>query len=144
MDYDPENMFVLIGIGLLSAFIPCMLLLLTHKLADKNDEMAGLNYVLLGVILLFYAPTSMFAINCVYDNTEPHVYPVMVIDKDKSRSSSKSGGDYYLRVTPWTDQSEPISIEVSANTYSNVDKGDSVIVYTRDGLLGVGWYYIEQ
>ncbi|NOS56514.1 MAG: hypothetical protein HOP37_09705 [Cyclobacteriaceae bacterium] len=143
MDYDPENMFVMMGVGLVSAFIPCLILLSTHKLADKKDEMAGLNYVLLGLMLLFYPPTSMFAINCVYDNTEPHTYQVKVIDKDKSRSSSKSGGDYYLKVTSWTHNSEPISIEVSSDKYSDVEEGDTVIVHARDGLFGVGWYYIE-
>jgi hypothetical protein len=143
MDYDPENMFVMMGVGLVSAFIPCLLLLSTHRLADKKDEMAGSNYVLVGVMLLFYSPTSMFAINCVYDNTEPHKYQVKVIDKHSSRSSSKSGGDYHLKVTSWTHNSESISIEVSSDKYSDVEEGDTVIVHARDGLFGVGWYYIE-
>ncbi len=144
LDYDPESMFVVMGVGLVSTFISSIFLLLTHKLADRKDDMAGLNYTLLGLLLLFYSTTSMFAINCVYDNSEPHKYQVKVIDKDKTRSSGKSSGDYHLKVTSWSHHSEPVSVEVSSDKYGEVEVGDTVIVHARDGLFGVGWYYVEM
>ncbi len=143
MDYDPENMLVMIGIGLASTFASYLLVLSTHKHADKHDDSAGLNYVIIGALLLFSSSTSMFAINCVYDNTEPHQYQVKVVDKYSSRASSKSGADYNLKVTSWKKHSEILTIEVPSEKYNSVEKGDEVKVHVRDGLFGVGWYYIE-
>jgi hypothetical protein len=143
IDYDTENLLVFMSVGLLSTIVLVILLFLTHKLADKEDDTAAPNYVILGLLLLFYSPTSMFAINCVYDNSEPKTYQVRVIGKTKSSIRSKGGSDYHLKVTSWTNDIDPVSIEVPSDKYYDVEEGDDVKVQVRNGLFGVGWYYIE-
>jgi hypothetical protein len=143
MDYESENMFVMMGVGLLATLVMSLLVLLTCKLEEMKDDLAGINYMIFGVTLLFYSPTAMFAINCVYDNTEPHTYQVKVIDKSSTGGLSKAGKDYHLKVTSWNNNTEPINIEVSLGKFHDVKAGDVVKVHVRDGLFGVGWYYIE-
>ena len=139
LDYDPENMFEMMGVGVLAILPLTLLLFITHKPVDKNDEPATY-YVLLALLLLFYTPTSTFAINCLHDNTEPHVYNVKVVSK--SKSSSKSDADLYIDVASWTNHPDPVSIQVSPDKYYDVEEGDLVNVHVRDGLFGIGWWYV--
>jgi hypothetical protein len=139
-DYDAENTFKLLGVGLVATFALILLLFATHKLAVSKDD--SFNFIFFAPLLLFYAPTSMFAINCVHDNTEPHVYQVKVVDKSSSKSS-RSDGTHHVKVTSWIPNAEPVGIEVSLDTYHDVEEGDLVNVHVRDGLFGVGWYYVE-
>jgi multisubunit Na+/H+ antiporter MnhG subunit len=139
IDYDPESMLRLLGVGLVSTFALCLLLLATHKIVTKEDDLS--HFVMLSFLLLFFAPTSMFAINCVYHNTQPQVHQVKVLEK--YRPTSKPDADYYLKVASWLPDSEPVSIEVSLDKYYNAKEGDLVNVHVGEGLFRVGWYYIE-
>ncbi len=141
LDYDPENMFVMLGIGALAIIPLAALVFVTHKPADPSDKSTTTSYVLLTLLLLFYSPTATFAINCVHDNSEPHVYPVKVISK--SRSSSKGDADLYLDVESWKGDSEPVSIQVPSEKYYAAEEGSLVNVHVRDGLFGIEWWYVE-
>jgi|JI9StandDraft_1071089.scaffolds.fasta_scaffold165394_2 hypothetical protein len=139
MDYDSESMLVFIGVGLVATLLLSLLLLSTHKPEGTEDD--SFHFSILALLFLFYAPTAMFGANCVYDNTESQLSQVKVIEK--FRPTSSIDADYYLKVSSWSVNPEPIDIEVSFDKYHNAKEGDIVDVHVGKGLFGVGWYRVE-
>lgn len=99
--------------------------------------------IIYGIIVSAMCASSGFLlINKNIDFSEPHGYSLTVEDKDYSGGKSTT---YYIYTHDWNNPDELIDIRVNSNTYHSLEIGDSVIIETHSGSLGMEHYeYIEK
>lgn len=100
---------------------------------DNNNK----DYKTILIIMLFffaYSFGTVIHINCSYDNSKPELHQVTVISK------SNPSDNYYLKLTPWGSQQEPIKTEVSQERYNNTKVNDQIPLESYEGQLGIPWF----
>jgi hypothetical protein len=93
---------------------------------------------LTGMILCYSFGTYVVS-NCLFDNTEPEIFKSEVSDKEISSGKSTT---YYLKLKPWGPRTEAERVSVTKVEYEATDKGDTVDIHLRQGLLGTPWFYV--
>jgi len=90
-------------------------------------------------IALYFAPSTVLQINVLYDYSDPVVYTTELLDKDISSGKGKT----YYNTVEMEDGSQK-ELKVSPEFYNMQEVGDSVTVVESDGLLGIGYVYIDE
>ncbi|MCA6376348.1 MAG: hypothetical protein IM627_11365 [Cytophagales bacterium] len=93
----------------------------------------------LAAIVLCYSFGTYVISNCLFDKSEPEIFKSEVTDKEISSGKSTS---YYLKLQPWGPRTEIERVSVTQDEYEATDKGDTVDIYLRQGLLKTPWFYV--
>jgi len=104
----------------------------------KDNVMAQIICAL--VFSAAYGLGAASAINCDFDQAQPKVYPVKVIDHHVTHGKSTS---YYITIDEWKEGLSE-SINVSSSFYDNTPVGSTVNVNLKPGTLNIPWYYISE
>jgi hypothetical protein len=140
-DFEFESFYSIVKVGTIGFLILIVLLISTHKLVQKSHKSKWLIYLTITGNIALYSYAATYGVNCVYDLSEPKVYPAKVIDKSISRSRRTT--TYYIKVEPWGHHKDPERISVPGSKYYNIEIGETVSIDYKEGLLGIPWYYIE-
>lgn len=98
--------------------------------------------IIYGIIVsALCASTGFLLINRTLDFSEPHEYTLIVEDKDYSGGRNTA---YYIYTQDWDNPSELINIKVSSDIYRKLEIGDSVIIETKSGALGMEHYGYKE
>ncbi len=98
--------------------------------------------IIYGIIISALCASSGFLlINRTLDFSEPQKYTLTVEDKDYSGGRNSA---YYIYTQDWDNPSELIDIRVDSDTYRELEEGDSVIIETYNGSLGMEHYGYKQ
>ncbi len=98
-----------------------------------------LSIIILSV--LFYTPSAVMQVNCLYDNSAPVIYSSALLDKHMTKGNR--GGMYYYFNVEMKD-GEQRHIKVGRDLYETYDEGGLVTVVEQEGLLGVSYAYIGE
>jgi hypothetical protein len=139
MDYEIlEYKNIWINVGIISLILTGLLVLWTKEIKFKKV----IDYVtvlpLAGMILCYSFGTFVVS-NCLFDKSEPEIFNSEVTDKEISTGKSTI---YYLTLSPWGPRAETEKVSVTKDEYEATDKGDTVSIYLRHGLLNTPWFYI--
>lgn len=94
------------------------------------------------IVTVLCASTSFLLINSTFDFSEPHEYSLTIEDKDYSGGKRTA---YYIYTQDWQNPAEQIDIKVNSDAYRSLEKGDTVIIETYSGSLGMEHYeYIKK
>jgi len=140
-DFEFESFYSILKVGTIGFIILLILLVSTHKLVQKSHKSKWLIYLTITGNIALYSYAATYGVNCVYDLSEPKVYPAKVIDKSISRSRRST--TYNIKVEPWGHHKDPEKISVPSSKYYDIEIGQTVSIDYKDGLLGIPWYYIE-
>lgn len=132
--------------GLAGASVVALLICLAVFLLGRT---ARTHLVLIELLLVgsigagLTAFTEIRDLNMDLDTSPVQRFEAKVIDKTISRSR-KGGTRYYLHVPEWTGQDwsgqhDTRSLQVSADFYSQMQRGESVEIWQRRGFLGIRW-----
>lgn len=139
MDYEIlEYKSVWIAISIATLTLTTLLVIGTREFKFVNiiDYLTTLS--LAGMILCYSFGTYVVS-NCLFDKTEPEIFKSEVTDKEISPGKSTT---YYLHLKPWGPRTEADRASVTKDEYETTDKGDTVDVYLRLGLLRTPWFYV--
>lgn len=138
-DYEFEDVRTLIFPGLLAMLIITVILVLTHNNFQELKRHSTLAYVLLVGNCWLYSYGAVYGTNCVFDRSEPRVYPTTVVDKSEHRGR-KGRRTYYVHVAPWGHHLDRERIKVNRGTYDDTMIGETVDIDLYEGWLGMPWY----
>lgn len=138
-DYEFEDVHTLIFPGLLAMAIITVILLLTHNRFSELKQHTTLAYVLLLGNCWLYSYGAVYGSNCVFDRSEPVVYPTEVVDKSAHRGR-RGRRSYYVHVAPWGHHWDRERIRVSRATYESTLVGEDVDIDLYKGWLDMPWY----
>ncbi len=93
------------------------------------------------IVSAFCASSGFLLINKTLDFSEPHEYRLTVEDKDYSGGKSTT---YYIYTQDWSNPTELIDIRVNSDVYRSLEEGDSVIIETKSGSLGMEHYGYKE
>lgn len=86
----------------------------------------------------------MVIINCFFDNSEPIIIHEEISNKKIVTSHKKSGRSRSRSFKLIFENDAIKDISVSRELYNSLNKGDYVNIYTKEGLFGFSWYYVED
>jgi hypothetical protein len=109
--------------------------------ADPWSQKEQGNWYLIGVMLWPYGFGAALGLNALGDYSVAQIYPVTVLSKHVSTSSSTT---YSLRVTPWGPLTYGDAASVSRAVYRSVTPGETVCVYLKHGAFHVPWYRVDR
>ena len=142
IDYELDSYWGLIIIGSVAFIAVLFFLFITHKqIEDSNKDKLWI-YLSIIFSIFIYSYSSIYAINCSFDNSVPKVYDSKIIDKHISRGR-KGRKTYYVKVQPWGHHYESENMKVSRDEYESYYINESVKIDYKKGLLGISWYYLE-
>ena len=139
MDYEIlEYKSLWISISIITITLTFMFIVGTKEIKFKTflDYFTILS--LAGMILCYSFGTYAIS-NCLFDKSEPEIFKSEVTDKEISSGKSTT---YYLTLKPWGPRTETERVSVTKDEYETTDKGDTVDVYLRQGLLKTPWFYV--
>lgn len=142
LDFETDSYLAILIAGTIALIAICLYLLITHqKIKDSNKDKW---WIYSSIIFCFcmYSYSSVVAVNCVFDNSEPKIFKTEIIDKHISRSS-KGRKIYYVKVKPWGHHYDAENISVPQTEYELLEINQKVNIDYYEGLLGIPWYYIE-
>ncbi len=139
--YEFESIYSLAITGGVAACLMLILLYATHQFST-NEKFKRSIYFRMILNILIYSYGATYGVNCIFDNSNPKKYEVTVIDK-RTRTSSKSGDTYYLKVNPWGHHYDNEEISVSLSDYESTNIGNKVEIDLKEGLLGIPWFYVD-
>lgn len=139
--YEIESFSSLLVPNAIAFGLMLILIMVTRNpLNDKKDDFRVWRYTFIALSLLAFGFVSTFAINCVFDSSEPEVFDVAVMDVSSPTSNSRST---FIQVTQWGDYAEPMKIEVGLDQYGDMEIGMPVKVNLKKGLFNIQWYYVS-
>ncbi len=141
LDYEFENFYSLIIPGILGFIIIIILLLTTHKIIEKTNKNKTWIYLSLTFNIFIYSFAGVYGINCIYDDSDPKVYDVKVLDK--SISKGRRSTTYNLKIQPWGHHYDSENISVSKEQFDETFVGETVKIDLKQGLFNIPWYYVE-
>jgi hypothetical protein len=104
---------------------------------DINDK--GVLYYLTFLVVfasLIVIPSVGLIINGAFDNSNPEIHNVEVVDK--KIVFGRSGGKY-IYIEDWENPKEKIVLRSNSSNYKLINIGDSIQVVTKKGYLGFMW-----
>jgi hypothetical protein len=139
MDYEIlEFKSLWIAISISTITLTLLLIIGTKEIKFKNFIDYFTTFSLAGFVLCYSFGTYVIS-NCLFDKTEPEIFKSEVTDKEISSGKSTS---YYLTLKPWGPRTETERVSVAKDDYEATDKGDTVDIYLRQGLLKTPWFYV--
>lgn len=144
LDYNVDSFSAIAVSGSVMLVLILLVILLTHspKFPDKIPKKATVLVALI-INLALYSYSSVVALNCRFDFSEPILYSTTVIDKHIS-SGTKRPTLYYLKVRPWGPHKEEETVRVPSYQFWGAAIGDSVSINYHEGLFGIKWYDVDQ
>lgn len=142
LDYELDSFSGLIIIGSVAFIAVLLFLFATHKQIENSNKDKTWIYLSIIFSIFIYSYSSITAINCSFDNSDPKIYETKIIDKyiSKGRRGRRT---YYVKVQPWGHHFDSENIKVSSSDYENYLINESVKIDYKKGLLGIPWYYLE-
>jgi hypothetical protein len=139
MDYeilDYKNLWIVISVSTIA--LTSLLIVGTKeiKFTKLIDYFTTLS---LAGLILSYSFGTYTVSNCLFDKSEPEIFKSEVIDKEISSGKTTI---YYLTLKPWGPRDKIERVSVTRDEYEASDKGDTVDIYLRQGLLKTPWFYI--
>lgn len=122
-------------------------LLLFALLTLGNIEFRRMNFlgmigkIAMAGIMFGYGLCAILAVNCVYDNSEPHQYQAEVLNKSITRGKSTS---YNFTISTWGPQKTYDDITVSSALYERIEVAQHVNVYLYKGKLQIPWFVVTD
>lgn len=104
-----------------------------------NQKYSRIFYGIL--VSAFCASSGFLLVNKTLDFSEPHEYTLSVEDRDYSGGKNTT---YYIYTQDWNNPSELIDIAVDSDTYHSLEIGDSVVIETYSGSLGMEHYEYKK
>lgn len=95
----------------------------------------------LTMLLLAYSFGATIFTNCHFDDSKPEVFLAQVLDK---RISDSDITVYYLKLSPWGEQTESEEVSVDEDFYNSIDVGNHVNVLFRQGALDIPWFHLSD
>lgn len=141
LDFEIEDYFGLLIKGLIALIILLFIVSFFYRDIAKNNKHQALSYFVLVGNVAIYCFAVVYGINCVYDNSPPKVYKVLVTNK--SIYSGRRHTTYYLEVSSWSKNSDNDKISVAKSLYDQTKIGDSVKVDSKEGILKIPWHFVE-
>lgn len=142
LDFETDSYVTVILTGTVAFVAICLFLFITHKqISDSNKDKWWI-YSSVIFSLFIYSYSSVVAVNCVFDTSEPKVYDTEIIDKYISRGR-RGSRNYYVKVKPWSHHYDVESISVTTKEYEQYQLYDKVKIEYKEGLLGIPWYYLD-
>ena len=104
----------------------------------KTNEYKKNKWLLVAVSLFaaFFAYGSVILVNCSFDYSKPVRYTTVVLDKNISSGKTRT---YEITVEPWGPFASS-EADISKQLYNELDKGDKVFMYLKNGSLGIPWF----
>lgn len=142
LDYELDSFSSLIIIGSVAFIAVLLFLFATHKQIENSNKDKTWIYLSIIFSIFIYSYSSITAINCSFDTSNPIIYETKIIDKhiSKGRRGRKT---YYVKVQPWGHHYDSENMKVSSSEYENYLINESVKIDYKEGLLGIPWYYLE-
>ena len=132
LDYELDSFLSLIIIGSVAFIAVLLFLFATHKQIENSNTDK----------IFIYSYSSITAINCSFDTSNPIIYETKIIDKHISKGR-RGRRTYYVKVQPWGHHYDSENMKVSSSEYENYLINESVKIDYKEGLLGIPWYYLE-
>jgi len=137
--------FVAYGPLFLTALYPALVLWLAMLLTTKEfSKMTGLdigNMCALLFICYLFCFGAYATSNCAFDQSAPHVYGSVIIDK-RVVESSDNEDSFRLRMKPVAGIDD-VETEVHEELFNAVEVNDSIWVNLKDGFWQAKWYYLS-
>lgn len=143
IDYSFESFYSLIIPGSVAFGIMLIILFATHKVIEASTKSKTWIYCSLFLNILVYSFGATYGINCVFDDSDPVVYDVEVVDKIERKGKKKSKS-YYIEVTAWGHHYDKEEISVTHEEYDEIQIGQIMQIDVKEGFLGIPWYYVER
>ena len=139
MDYEIlsyKDLWITVGVS--SILLTVLFLVITKEVKFSKILDYITAFSLAGMIFAYSFGTYVI-LNCLFDKSTPEVFRTEVIDKeiDSGRSTT-----YYLKLDPWAPGMQQEKVSVTKDEYVVTDKGDSVDIYLKRGLLKTPWFYV--
>ncbi len=97
--------------------------------------------VVFALIFTAYGYGTVLGTNGLFDTSTPEVYKSQVLAK---RTSTGKHTSYYFFLSPWGTQNEPTEISVPGDLYKEIEQGESVTVYFKEGWLNIPWFQVKK
>ncbi len=88
-----------------------------------------------------YCYGGFVILNCHFDRSSRQVYQAGVVEKWIDRDLINI---YYLKLTPWGQRQEAKSVSVPEELYEQVQVGNRMKVYVKEGSLDVPWFFVAE
>lgn len=99
-------------------------------------------FTLIGTIFLAYGLSTSILINCIYDKTEPNVFHVKVVNKQKQEFEERV--EFHLEIEPWHTKVEKSELEVHQELFTLIQKGEYLEIELRNGYLNIPYFYVKN
>jgi len=106
------------------------------------EDRKGLIVFFVVVISAVYSFGSIVFINCFYDRSEPEIWRAQVLRKRVSYGTYGTTADFYLELSAWGRFKTGEEVEVPKKVYNDVNNGDSVNIFLRQGKWKIPWYWV--
>ncbi|CAN5469881.1 hypothetical protein BH10BAC4_BH10BAC4_13190 [soil metagenome] len=141
MDYEIleyKSLWIVISITTITLTFILIIGTKEFKFTKFIDYFTALS--LAGMILCYSFGTYAIS-NCLFDKSEPEIFKSEVTDKEISSGKSTT---YYLTLRPWGPRTDSEKVSVTKDEFEATDKGDTVDIYLRQGLLNTPWFYVVR
>lgn len=102
---------------------------------------SGSEWTVLLICAALYGYGAVTTSNAAFDASAPTVYRPQVLDKHKTTGKSTT---YYLLLIPWGARTVSQDVTVGRTFYEQHAAGDTVLVATRPGRLGIPWFEVAD
>lgn len=142
-DYRIDSYSALAVSGSVLFGMIALAVLFTHslKLSANFPRNVAVILLLIGNLAL-YSYSTVVALNCRFDYSEPLKYSVTVIDKSIIRI--RRAEICYLKIRPWGPHKEVEDIRVDYYQYRDVEIGGQITIIYYEGLFGIRWYDVNR
>jgi hypothetical protein len=139
--YPPLNPYSLDAYLLPILIVIPLAVMIVLAVCDQTEQfavLAGLMFVLAGAVLPCRA--AFYLLNGALDRNPPVEIQTVVLNGDIS-NDGESGSSYGLVVSvPWNQRKFETVVDVSSNTYSFAETGDSLRLAIHPGAFHMPWY----
>jgi len=106
------------------------------------EDRKGLIVFFVIIMSAAYSFGSVVFINCFYDRSEPEIWRAQVLQKRVSTGNYGTTSNYYLELSAWGRFKKGEDFEVPKKVYNDVNNGDTVNVFLRQGKWNIPWYWV--
>ncbi len=117
-----------------------MLALLASSAPRMSHRPARL--ALISVFFAVYAASTLAIANAHFDNTPPN--DIVLNVTGKFSKDTRSGTHYYLLVLPWGTTKPAQEVNVNAEFYEFIQRGQEVCIHNHTGRFGLPWYEVAE
>ncbi|HCS20925.1 MAG TPA: hypothetical protein DIW47_10275 [Bacteroidetes bacterium] len=142
LDFEFESLYSMILPVTIAFAIMLIILFVSHRSIARSSKNKTWIYSSLFFNVFLYSFAGTYGANCVYDNSEPTVHHVEVVNK-RINTSGKGKDLYYIKVKPWGHHYDEEEINVPKSQFDEIQIGQTVKIDVKEGLFNIPWYYIE-